>query len=805
MNSQHLWHPLKKKPRWPNPEESIGKFYGEKQGRLCWQAQGPAREAFSLVAPAIKKHLNDCSNVVPGADWVTWSIYMIGKSKSTATPTIMFECFQKGPRKEAMDMVKKSNILNEYPGIETGHWAFPPNMIFPQQLTSGPSQQQNLSSYAFAAQGPQVTVQAFTNDSLRYRKATVGGMLRQKGKNFYFTVNHPFSSDFSVVPWPSHVVDFDDDCEFGGQSDVEDDGDGQALADATSRGSASPVSCSDRESDDETAGNEIIGSSESEDSRILPPDTGDEMNGRKPIVIHIDGKVTKRSPGESPSGSGIYDMGPTREMEADSDALTIQDIFIASTKLDYALILSANDDTTMSISDDVPVPFSKDGIPFISARNIAKTMPKDALVITLTGSSGWITGTLSGLPSYTRLPGTQEYQETFTMSLNGSLHPGDCGSCVFDTETGILYGHIIAGSTVTQSAYVLPAATVFADIASQLEQLPQSPTTLTTYSSYDFDFRQLAKHLTCLTTLPPSPTAFSEASTLTNNTTPNDLESTEYVTKVPRNPVLKGRTPPPYQPIRKTTSYAQPKGKGDRVYERGRTARKSRSKPDHINPALRPLSPPLAPPSPTPTELDSPLASGTAFRESKSLVEPDPTFEWRTFRLSNNSLTDETPLPASEYQDSERALEKRRARNLDNVSSTATVSSSLPTSRSKKERNVGFLHDPVTSVSRPINIEESWAAHHFEIHAQKCAYCHNPYEVHRSHEQLCEIGHRLAQDVAALMYRGADGTTYSTVEEDGGLIRLEVPSGYVHVKGLLKAIERSVRHRNRQPFVSMDR
>ena len=129
----------------------------------------------------------------------------------------------------------------------------------------------------------------------------------------------------------------------------------------------------------------------------------------------------------------------------------------------------------------------------------------------------------------------------------------------------------------------------------------------------------------------------------------------------------------------------------------------------------------------------------------------------------------------------------------------------MSSSGSKKDRNVGFMHDPVSAVSRPVNAEESWAAHYFEIHAQKCAYCRNPYEVHRNHEQLCEIGHRLAQEVAKFLYQRDDGKTYSTVEEDNKLVQIEVPAGYVQVRGLLKAIERSLRHRSRTPFVSMDR
>ncbi|KAF2735857.1 hypothetical protein EJ04DRAFT_511479 [Polyplosphaeria fusca] len=131
--------------------------------------------------------------------------------------------------------------------------------------------------------------------------------------------------------------------------------------------------------------------------------------------------------------------------------------------------------------------------------------------------------------------------------------------------------------------------------------------------------------------------------------------------------------------------------------------------------------------------------------------------------------------------------------------------SSKPSSSSKKERVVGFLKDPVSKVSRPVNTAESWATYNFEMHARKCAYCHDPYEVHRSHEQLCDVGHRLAQEVARFIYNRTDGETYSTAEEDHKLVRVEMPTDYDQVRGLLRAIERSLRHRSRAPFVSMDR
>ncbi|KAF2825345.1 hypothetical protein CC86DRAFT_42307 [Ophiobolus disseminans] len=138
------------------------------------------------------------------------------------------------------------------------------------------------------------------------------------------------------------------------------------------------------------------------------------------------------------------------------------------------------------------------------------------------------------------------------------------------------------------------------------------------------------------------------------------------------------------------------------------------------------------------------------------------------------------------------------------IRNTMPTAISQPSSP-KKERVVGFHTDPVEGVSRPVNTAESWAAYHFETHARKCAYCHNPYEVHRNREQLCEAGHRLAQEVTRFIYNKVDGNTYSTVEEDSKPVRVELPVGYVEVTSLLKAIERSLRHRSRRSFVSMDR
>lgn len=119
-------------------------------------------------------------------------------------------------------------------------------------------------------------------------------------------------------------------------------------------------------------------------------------------------------------------------------------------------------------------------------------------------------------------------------------------------------------------------------------------------------------------------------------------------------------------------------------------------------------------------------------------------------------------------------------------------------------RSVGFTKDPVETVSRPVNNTECWALYNFEMHARKCTYCHDPYSVHRSHNRLCKYGHRLAGDVARQMYNGA-GKVLSTKEEDNKLLQIEIPKGYIETSGLLRAIERSRRHKPRRPFVNIDR
>lgn len=137
-----------------------------------------------------------------------------------------------------------------------------------------------------------------------------------------------------------------------------------------------------------------------------------------------------------------------------------------------------------------------------------------------------------------------------------------------------------------------------------------------------------------------------------------------------------------------------------------------------------------------------------------------------------------------------------------------------PASPPRNKDRVAFPSVLVTGVSRPINAAESTAIAQFESHARSCRHCENPYEVHRAHKQLCSAGHRLAQEVASYLYVKSEAPGVYSMHPDPDAdanadplrpVRVELPAGYENTRGLMRAIDRSTRHRRHAPFVSMDR
>lgn len=189
------------------------------------------------------------------------------------------------------------------------------------------------------------------------------------------------------MPWPSDYSEFDDDCEFGDQSVAEDDEEEKAFVKATSRGSRSSESLSDDDSGDDIAIEGYLEDSELGNHKSLNQTSRKNMHDTTFQPEKSD-EFVRTLPKENPRYSNHREKRVSEEMEDGSAALTTRDMSIMSSELDYARMLSAENDTTMSFSDDVPVSFSKNGIPFIPPKDVADNIPETASIVTMTGSSG---------------------------------------------------------------------------------------------------------------------------------------------------------------------------------------------------------------------------------------------------------------------------------------------------------------------------------------------------------------------------------------------------------------------------------
>jgi hypothetical protein len=90
-----------------------------------WEAIGTARETFVRIADEIKTHLEKVGDPVPQA--VTWTMYMVGETRETTAPMIIFCCKESACRKQERKTVEESGILHRYPGVRVGDASRPPD------------------------------------------------------------------------------------------------------------------------------------------------------------------------------------------------------------------------------------------------------------------------------------------------------------------------------------------------------------------------------------------------------------------------------------------------------------------------------------------------------------------------------------------------------------------------------------------------------------------------------------------------------------------------------------------------------
>ncbi|KAK4461477.1 hypothetical protein QBC42DRAFT_92694 [Cladorrhinum samala] len=425
----------KESSTWPNTELSIGRFI-KKIGKInCWEATGPAREAFNNIAPRIRHHLE--REVEPISSWVTWSIYMFGKVPKHANPTIVFCCEVSAHRKEVKDIVMESGLLDGYPGIKTAHMPRAPDFDQLIPLAGGPGPQSSSAKTAFTSTTSLVVdepgMRIFVGDS--GSPATIGGIIQVADSLFYATAGHVFQN----------IVDNDNPQTGDDDDGIEIDG----------------FDASDIETDGETESIFEMG---------LKPRTKSIFRTQKTVQQQ---KVIR------PQITGPPKPSPLDRVALNHPYLTSYDGPDPQRNLDYALI---------KITHPIPAPMneveyfhhstaSEHGqSETLQIKTLADLQPSEQKVLAIT-SRGIIAGVLSGTPVYARQPHSSGFQMTYSVGFQSPLEVGDCGSWVVNSKTGALYGHIVAGSPQSGAAIVVPFHSIFEDIERRLGSPPTLPNT----------------------------------------------------------------------------------------------------------------------------------------------------------------------------------------------------------------------------------------------------------------------------------------------------------------------------------------
>ncbi|KAJ5744074.1 hypothetical protein N7533_008944 [Penicillium manginii] len=411
----------------------------------------------------------------------------------------MFSCIYEEPRKAAFEAIKQSNILTHCPnGILLGHWKYPPHLknvellmltssrslgyqinietgptssssgrtpfpmlntnslpgrdskspipmnLRPRSLSKVDHGQQTVNS----AQALQLVLRKTYTTPEHPRMATIGARVMISGKSFYFVPAHITYPEEYIRTASNSATDSqsdDDEYFFEGFDGANEGPPDTHEADFMSRYSLTPGTSSQEA---EWGMSQADAASESQSDRLTPR----SKDNREMDVSH-------RQPIQNVSTLG------TRESPSlvHSFRLRVGMSYLKSETLDYSLIEIENIDESLL------------KLPVFSLQNIARLNSNSVDVVSATGSGNILTGVLSNRRSFIRLPSAKKYSDALQVQFKGSLQQSDSGSLVQDATTGMIYGHIAAGDTESQTAIIIPAFDVFGDMVEKSKQGLISP------------------------------------------------------------------------------------------------------------------------------------------------------------------------------------------------------------------------------------------------------------------------------------------------------------------------------------------
>ncbi|KAK4208662.1 hypothetical protein QBC37DRAFT_391840 [Rhypophila decipiens] len=488
--------PLFHHTNWQNPRESIGDPIGRFQnGRYqCWHPKGRALETYILLAPELHEYIATC----PKSGTVIVEMYMIGHREESAAPRVLVCSPEEKVRKTIRKMVKKSKILDRYPGFGLGDASSLPDRRVPSETAKEeidkilPPDCDISRDKVVLIEGMEASagkwIYTVNNDGRSLRAAATAGPFVFINETWcQLTVSHPF---FPSQPWgidkPEDPGTMDDDCDFEGMSDVDEEAD----LEATARASVSSFSI-DEESfvDDwrsspteaDTQDDSYIDGEENSDAETCDTASGSRPStpgNSLPTTISDSVDETEESRTQHPPAAAQQrDLSLSRLQYLGKLGLASEE-FEDSSKFDYALIVINNGqipqltapqyiNTQLVIAKSFPVvDMAEETSPWEKSVRMIGLESLD--VVTLMPRAGPVSSRLIPSPAFVRMAGKTHFQKVYPLTLlDAAVSDGDSGSPVFDAS-GKFCGHIVSGSQGTSHAYIIPATDIMSDLESHV-------------------------------------------------------------------------------------------------------------------------------------------------------------------------------------------------------------------------------------------------------------------------------------------------------------------------------------------------
>lgn len=439
-----------RKSKWNDPKSSIGRYYCNIPGRArsykCWEAIGPAQTLWKdVLEKKVERCLNNSGQTFPTS--VGKSMYMFGRREESAQPIIIFCCPEKEWREVAMNTVLHSGLLRNHPGVIAGARHLPPEAADDwQDLPTDKSVEWSPYEVLYIPSERSCGVRIFIRAKggsqqrgIRLRKATGGGIIRCGEQYYYLTAAHAFGDKTTFqdyVRFQQEMSLDDDSFKFGVEADddadeEEDSDEHEHLVNITSKGSTT---------------------SDSDESST----TSAELSSADTQQLDLQLENNEDADRSSAQFEDTSQATSVSSKDISYEVLGNRLSFTAATHLDFALIniktphLCAFNEIRWQSGAETKI---------VRPERIA-LKPKNANIVTVTGSAGVLEGYLSGTPSFWNVPHSSILCQFWTVRLAGILSNGDCGSWVVDAETGDLYGHIVAGSPSNGVAYIVPTCQI---------------------------------------------------------------------------------------------------------------------------------------------------------------------------------------------------------------------------------------------------------------------------------------------------------------------------------------------------------